>query len=106
MKALAISLFFLLPVVASAQTTNYQVYALYVVNIAKYSAWPNATGELHVAVLGKSKIFDELLKQNGKVVNGLTLKIEQVDDYTKIGEPHILYFSDGKSGALEDVIRQ
>src|ERR1044072_905368 len=82
-----------------AQTTNYQVYALFVVNIAKYSSWPGTAGagELKVTVFGKSKVYDELLKQNGKNINGQVLKIEQTEKITEIGQPHILYLTDGKS---------
>jgi hypothetical protein len=107
MKRIAvIVLWFSIASAASAQTTNYQVYALYVVNIAKYSAWPEVKGELNIAVLGKSKIFDELMKQNGKVVNGNTLKISQIDDLAGLAEAHIVYISDNKSGTMEDVVRQ
>jgi hypothetical protein len=91
--------------VANAQTTNHQVYALYVVNIAKYSSWPNVSGELKVAVFGKSKVFDELAKQNGKLVNGSTLKVYQADQVSSIGDAHILYLADGKSGTLDEVIK-
>ena len=88
-----------------AQTTNYQVYSLYVVNIAKYSSWPAATGELHVTVFGKSKVYDELMKQNGKNVNGLILKVKQVDNVNDIGTPQIVYLPDGRSSALEDILK-
>ena len=88
-----------------AQTTNYQVYALYVVNIAKYSSWPDLTGDFHIAVFGKSKAYDELLKQNGKVVNGHTLRIAQVDDLALIGQPQIIYLPDNKSSSLDDILK-
>ena len=88
-----------------AQTTNYQVYALYVVNIAKYASWPNVNGELRIAVFGKSKVFDELMKQNGKSVNGSTLKIFQADEVEKVSGAHILYLADGRSGTLDDLIK-
>lgn len=88
-----------------AQTTNYQVYSLYVINIAKYSSWPSVTGELDIIVFGKSKVYDELLKQNGKNVNGHVLKIKQVDNVTDIGHPHIIYLADGKSNALDDILK-
>src|SRR5688572_27152840 len=84
-----------------AQTTNYQVYALYVFNIAKYSSWPDLKGEIHITVLGKSKAFDELLKQNGKVVNGNTIKVDQVEAASAIINAQIVYVSDGKSSALD-----
>ena len=91
--------------IVSAQTTNYQVYALYVVNIAKYSSWPNVNGELRIAVFGKSKVFDELMKQNGKSVNGSVLKVYQADQIENLSDAHILYLADGKSGTLEELIK-
>jgi len=90
---------------AEAQTTNYQVYSLFVVNIAKYSSWPQINGELHITVFGKSKVHDELLKQNGKIVNGHAIKVNQVESIADIGTPHILYLTDGKSSALEDILK-
>lgn len=90
---------------AWAQTTNYQVYALYVVNIAKYSSWPNLQGELRIAVFGKSKVYEELMKQNGKSVNGSTLKVYQAEQVESVSDAHILYLADGKSGTLEDLIK-
>ena len=45
----------LLSFAAKAQTTNYQVYSLYVLNIAKYSSWPEVEGEFNITVFGKSK---------------------------------------------------
>jgi hypothetical protein len=89
-----------------AQTTNYQVYSLYVINIAKYSSWPSTAGELHVAVLGKSKVYDELLKHNGKNVNGHTMKVFTVENMNEIGNAHIVYLPDGKSGLLDDLLKQ
>jgi hypothetical protein len=91
--------------IVEAQTTNYQVYSLYVVNIAKYSSWPAVNGEFNITVFGKSKVFDELLKQNGKNVNGHVLKVKQVEDIKDIGEPQIIYLADGKSSALDDLMK-
>lgn len=88
-----------------AQTTNYQVYALFVVNIAKYSSFPNLAGDLQVTVYGKSKVYDELLKQNGKVVNGHTLKISQAEGVTDLGQAQVVYLADGKSAALDEILK-
>lgn len=94
----------LLPPV-KAQTTNYQVYALFVVNMAKYSSWPNHTGgEMHITVLGKTKVYDELMKQSGKNANGI-IRIDQVDDVGAIANPNIVYLADGKSSALDDLLK-
>lgn len=104
LKILAITLICTFSHAANAQTTNYQVYALFVINIAKYSDWPTATGEMEIAVFGKSKVFDELLKQNGKNVNGRVIRVKQVENAGEIGQPNILYIADGKSGALDEIL--
>ena len=90
---------------AKAQTTNYQVYALFVMNIAKYSSWPSPDGELRITVFGKSKAYDELLKQNGKNANGHLVKVTQVESIADIGQPHVLYLADGKSSSLDEIIK-
>ncbi|MBL0743257.1 YfiR family protein [Chryseolinea lacunae] len=90
---------------AYSQTTNYQVYALFVVNIAKYSAWPSLNGDLQVTVYGKSKVFEELQKQAGKNVNGHNLKVTQANELTDIAEANIIYLADGKSSSLDDIIK-
>ena len=96
--------FILVPIYSWAQTTNHQVYALFIVNIAKYSSWPNAHTEMNITVFGKTKVFDELVKQNGKNVNG-TVKVNQVDDVGALGSPNIIYLADGKSSSLDDVLK-
>src|SRR5688572_14747267 len=88
-----------------AQTTNYQVYSLYVVNIAKYCSWPTVSGDFTIKVLGKSKVYEELIKQNGKIVNGHTMKVTQVENISDIGQPQIIYLADGKSSALDDLLK-
>ena len=47
----------LFSITVKAQTTNYQVYSLYVVNIAKYSSWPSLSGELNITVLWAASVF-------------------------------------------------
>jgi hypothetical protein len=88
-----------------AQTTNYQVYALFVVNIAKYSAWPSTAGEFQITVFGKSKAYDELQKQNGKNFNGRVVKVNQVDEIANIGQPNILYVADSRSAQVDDLVK-
>ena len=109
MRALIYTLLLLLFTGASfnsiAQTTNYQVYALFVVNIAKYSEFPQLQGELEIVSFGKSKAYDELLKQNGKNVNGHTLKITQSDDLSVLQKASVVYLADGKSSSLDEVLK-
>lgn len=90
---------------AIAQTTNYQAYALFVFNIAKYSEIPKATSELHIAIFGKSKVYDELLKQNGKNINGQVFKITQAESLADLSGSNVIFLPDGKSSALEEVLK-
>ncbi|MBA4056545.1 MAG: hypothetical protein C0490_17655 [Marivirga sp.] len=90
---------------ASCQTTNYQVYALFVVNIVKYSSFPNPGNELQIAVYGKSKVYDELLKQNGKNVNGHNLKTFQAESITDLNQAQVIYLADGRSAALDEIVK-
>ncbi|HTF18262.1 MAG TPA: YfiR family protein [Chryseolinea sp.] len=88
-----------------AQTTNYQVYALFVVNIAKYSEFPQLQGELEIASYGRSKAYDELIKQNGKTVNGHTLKVTQSDDIGALQKASVIYLADNKSSSLDEILK-
>ncbi len=89
-----------------AQTTNYQVHSLFVLNIARYSTWPTHGSEFTITVFGKSKMYDELAKQVvGKTVNGAAIKIVQADDITQIGSPQIIFLADGKSSQLGDILK-
>jgi len=92
-------------VTAHSQTTNHQVYALFVVNIAKYSSFPNLSSDFQVTVYGKSKVYDELMKQSGKTVNGHALKVTQAENVTELGSAQIVYLADGKSGSLDEILK-
>ena len=104
-KMLSFTLALCSSVTAYSQTTNYQVYALFVVNIAKYSSFPNVSSDLEITVYGKSKVYDELTKQKGKVVNGHALKINQAENITDLGHAQIIFLADGKSAALDDILK-
>jgi hypothetical protein len=88
------------------QTTNYQVYSLYVINMAKYSQWPVNNAEFHITVIGKSKVFDELSKQAAtKNINGLPLKVTQTESAVDFDKVNIIYLSDGKSSMLDEILK-
>jgi hypothetical protein len=88
----------------SAQTMNSQVYSLFVINIAKYSSWPSQESEeFNITVFGKSKVYDELVKQNGKVINGQTIRVTTAETLADIKSPSVLYLSDGKTSMFEDI---
>lgn len=90
---------------SNAQTTNYQVHSLFIINIAKYSTWPSQANEFNIVVFGKSKIYDELVKHvSGKSINGLPTKVSQVSDVSEIGSAQIIFIADSKSGNLPEIV--
>lgn len=106
MKKIFIILFVFATSSAMAQTTNYQVHSLFVLNIAKYSEWPVSETEFHIVVFGKSKMYDELTKlTTGKSINGHTIKVTQVENVSDIGNANIVFLADGKSGSLDDIVK-
>jgi hypothetical protein len=89
-----------------AQTTNYQVHSLFVLNIARYSTWPAHGQDFTITVFGKSKIYDELVRQvSGKTVNGAVVKVVQAEDLLEVGTPQIIYLAEGKSAQLNDILK-
>jgi hypothetical protein len=92
----------------TAQTTNYQAYSVFVYGLSKYMSWPtNDKTEFTIAVVGKSKVYDEMVKAyTGKLINGLPVKIVQVDDPQEVAAPQIMYVSDGKSNIIEAIHKQ
>jgi hypothetical protein len=105
-KILALILFTTFACAVRAQTTNYQVHSLFVLNIAKYSTWPSNASEFHIVVFGKSKMYDELMKQvSGRNINGSTVKVTQTDDISEIGAAQIIFLADGKSSNLAEIMK-
>jgi len=91
---------------ASAQTTNHAAYSLFVVNFAKYGSWPQARTDFKIAVLGKSKIYEELIKSTAnKNVNGQPYKVSQIESANEIGDAQIVFIPDNKSSNLDEVLK-
>jgi hypothetical protein len=106
LKLLFLLTFILGSLYAHAQTTNYQIYSLFVLNIARYSTWPGSANEFRIAIYGKSKVYDELMKQSiNKSINGLPLKISQSDNLAELGTPNIIFLAEGKSAALNEILK-
>jgi len=102
---LLLILFFFIGATSYAQTTNHQVYAVFVVSIAKYSAWPETNAkDFKITVLGKSKVFDELTKATAnKDIHGKKVIVTQTDDIQSIGDVQIVFLPDGKSSQLGEL---
>lgn len=87
------------------QTTNYKAHAVFVYSIAKYSKWPSADGEFIITVLGKSKLFEELVTSAANYnVGGAKVTVLNVEDPSQIGNSKIVIVADSKSSSLSDVL--
>jgi hypothetical protein len=97
----------LISAVASAQTTNYKAHAIFVFSIAKYSQWPNASGgQFVIAVLGKTKLYDELVASSvNHSINGMKVSVVLVDEISEIKQPQMVLVADSKSSALPDLLK-
>src|SRR6187551_669496 len=98
---------FCFAVVSVAQTTNYQVYSVFVMSIARYSSWPASNGDFKITVIGKSKVYDELLRvSQTKDVNGKKIVVTLAEDISQIGDCNIVYISDNKSSTLDEIAKK
>lgn len=90
-----------------AQTTNHQVYAVFVVSIAKYSSWPETDGkDFKIKVLGKSKVFDELTKATAnKDIHGKKIVVSQSDDLQNVEGANIIYVPDARSSQISELVK-
>jgi hypothetical protein len=92
----------------SAQTTNYKAHAIFVFSIAKYSQWPaaGAGNQFVIAVLGKTKLYDELVTSSANhTINGMKVSVLLVDDVSEIKQPQMVLVSDSKSSVLPDLLK-
>jgi YfiR/HmsC-like len=107
-KFLALLIFVgLVTVNAFSQTTNYKAHTIFVFSIAKYSQWPaNDNSEFVITVLGKSKLYDELIASSANhTISGKKISVITVNDVAEIKETNMVLVSDGKSSALPDLIK-
>lgn len=89
-----------------AQTTNHTAYALFVVSFAKYASWPSEDSEFKIAVLGSSKVYEEMVKITAnKTINGKPYKIIQVENISELQGAHIVYLPDNRSSLLDDLAK-
>ncbi|MBS1507205.1 MAG: YfiR family protein [Bacteroidetes bacterium] len=92
---------------ANAQTTNHQVYAVFVMSIAKFSAWPATDNkEFTITVFGKSKVFDELGRVAAtKQVQGKKVEVLQEENASRIQPSQIIYVAENKSSQLNEIVQ-
>ena len=107
MRSLIVFLFTMSLQTGWAQITSYKAHSVFIFNIAKYSQWPNSDySEFIITVLGKSKVYDELLATTAKhSVFGLKITIQEAESIDQIGKSHIVFVADHKSGIMDELVK-
>jgi hypothetical protein len=98
------------PIACAAQTEEYQLKAMFVLNFAKLTEWPvgmNADGSsFTIAILGKvpSSTFINTLK--GQTVRGTSVTVKHVDNVRQAKDSHLLYVSDSERQRLPGILKE
>jgi hypothetical protein len=94
------------------EETKFQIYSIFIYNFSKYIQWPdnyNSDGDFTIAILGDSKIENELKKLASiRKVNGRNISIEiykSVKDISDKGS-HILFIPSESSNSLSEVLKK
>src|SRR5689334_18149064 len=90
-----------------AQTTNYKAHAVFIFSIAKYSQWPTtANGEFVITVLGKSKLYDELVAGTSRYnINGAKIIVRETENIAQVTNSQMVVVADSKSSDLADLLK-
>lgn len=103
---LILAVFVLAAEAVQAQQNNAsQVYSLFVLNIAKYSSWPADTESFHIAVIGDSDVYEELLKYSSRGINGKKMKLTKVESVADLGDPQLIYLPYNKSAKIDELVK-
>lgn len=92
--------------IGSAQSHD-KVYAVFVMNFAKYIAWPanKTSGEFVIGVLGNSSILDELKAAAViKTIGTQKIMVKDCKSSKDVDGCHLIFVSDNKSSMVPEVI--
>ncbi len=82
------------PVVAIADNVSeYTIKAGFIYNFAKFTQWPDKSGELKVCIFGKDPFGRNIDKINGKKSNGRTIRIVRTKRIDEVRTCHIAFLN-------------
>ncbi len=90
----------------SAQSHD-KVYAVFVMNFAKYIVWPGdkSTGEFVIGVLGSSPITEELkAAAQTKTIGSQKIRIKDCKSTGDANGCHLIFVTQAKSASVEELI--
>jgi hypothetical protein len=95
---------------AEGSLTEYQVKALFLLNFIKYVDWPpsafaGSNTPMTIGLYGESKLGEALKTAvAGKVVDGRTIVIRQIQGADDFSPCHILFVSDAESSRMGRIL--
>ncbi len=98
------------PVVCSAQPQEAQLKAVFVLNFAKLTEWPDDirtdAGTFTVAILGKEPpaAFINMLK--GQTVHGARVNVRHIEEVAEVKGAHLVYISASERNRLTRILRE
>lgn len=82
------------PVVAIAENiSEYTIKAGFIYNFAKFTQWPDKSGELKVCIFGKDPFGSNIDKINGKKSNGRTIRVVRTKRIEDVRSCHIVFLN-------------
>lgn len=82
------------PVAAFAENiSEYTIKAGFIYNFARFTQWPDDTGELKVCIYGRDPFGINIDKLNGKQSNGRTIKVVRTRLISEVRTCHIAFLN-------------
>ena len=101
--------FFMQVATAMANDEEHLFKAAFIYNFAKFTQWPESVwgkdgSPLNLCTLGDDPLIKDLMRLNGKLVRGRTLKIISNEKQIKTSECHILYITKSLSASYTPLL--
>lgn len=89
--------------------TNAKIKATFIYNFTRYIEWPaNAkAGDFEIAVVGKTPLYDELLKMKARTTRGSQeFSIKQYSTASSIGACHMIFIAKTASTQIDAIVKK
>ena len=77
----------------ASSVSEYKIKAAFIYNFAKFTKWPDKTGDLRVCIYGKDPFGSKIDDLDGKQSNGRTIKIVRTQLIKDVRSCHIAFLN-------------
>lgn len=79
--------------VFAENVSEYTIKAGFIYNFAKFTQWPDKSGELKVCIFGKDPFGNKIDSIDGKVSNGRTIRVVRTRRIDEVRTCHIVFLN-------------